>query len=192
MQELKIGLGRAPEGMIAVVSDNALAAAASEAAVHVLKTAGVLVTSQGGSVCTQRGYCSFSVGFESPEENRAAAVIGDFAAVCETELLEKYNHVVLPYNIERKKNLPGSAQANVVEYSTDDDSADLVAKNITDTDAHTSFELVGTGIIGRIKLWKSSGLTVPAALALSGALLCAGIPLSDVTQGLNSYSADGA
>lgn len=190
MQKLKIDLGRAPEGVIAIVSDNTLAAAASAAAAHVLRSAGLLVTSQSGSICTQRGYCSFSIGFESPEECSAAAVIGDFAEVCQTGLLEKYNHVVLPYNIERKKNLQPDAQGKVVEYSQEDDSADLVAKNITDTDSFTSFELLGTGIIGRIKLLKGAGLTVPAALALSGALLCAGIPLSAVAEGFKSYSAD--
>lgn len=189
MQKLKIDLGRPAEGVIAVVSENALARAAADAAVHVLKTAGVLVTSQSGSVCTQRGYCSFSIGFESTQDSSAAAVIGDFAPDCETELLEKYNHVVLPYNIERKKTLRQDG-GKIIEYSQEDDSADLVAKNRMDAGAYTSFELLGTGIIGRIRLWKKAGLTVPAALALSGALLSAGIPLAGVTQGLSSYSAD--
>lgn len=189
MQNLKNNGQQAATGAIAIACGNTLARAAAKAAEHVLESCGLHIVSRGGKISTREDYSVATIEFEGlPGAQSAAAVIGCAAQGCEKAFLQKYNRVVFPYNKDRKKNTPVKG-AHVIEYSHDEDCADLVAKNIVEAEKYTSFELLGTGIIGRIKLHKGSGLTVEAALALSGALLAAGISLSDVTNGLSGYFA---
>lgn len=190
MQDLKNNC-RQTAGVIAVACGNALARDAQKAVEQVLVSGGLNIVSRGGRISTHKDYIVATIEFEGlPGAQSAAAVIGPAARDCEEAFLQKYNRVVFPYNKDRKKSVPGNG-AQIIEYSHDEDCADLVAKNIVETDEYTSFELLGTGIIGRIKLRKGSCLTVEAALALSGALLSAGISLSDVTNGLSGYFAQG-
>ncbi len=181
--------GQPASGAIAIACGNTLARAAAKAAEYVLEACGAHIVSRGGRISTLKDYSVCTIEFEGlPGAHSAAAVIGSSAQACEEAFLQKYNRVVFPYNKDRNENPPESG-IQVIQYSHDEDCADLVAKNIVEADEYTSFELLGTGIIGRIKLHKGSGLTVEAALALSGALLAAGISLSDVTNGLSGYFA---
>lgn len=181
--------GQQAAGAIAVVCGNSLARAAAKAAEYVLENCGAHIVSRGGRTSTLKDYSVATIEFEGlPGAHSAAAVIGSPARACEEAFLQKYNCVVFPYNKDRKEN-PPEGGAQVIQYSHDEDCADLVAKNIVEAEEYTSFELLGTGIIGRIKLHRGSGLTVEAALALSGALLASGVSLSDVTNGLSGYFA---
>lgn len=189
MQSLKNNGQQAATGAIIIACCNTLARTAAKAAEHVLESCGLHIISRGGKISTREDYSVATIEFEGlPKVQSAAAVIGTAAQACEEAFLQKYNRVVFPYNKNKKKHTSAEG-VQVIEYSHDEDCADLVAKNIVEADEYTSFELLGTGIIGRIKLHKGSGLTVEAALALSGALLAAGISLSDVTNGLSSYFA---
>ncbi len=182
---------RQAAGVIAIACGNTFARGAQKAVEHVLVSSGLHIVSRGGRISTLRDYSVATIEFEGlPGAQSAAAIIGPAAQDCEETFLQKYNCVVFPYNRDRKKNAPENG-TQVIEYSHDEDSADLVAKNIVETEEYTSFELLGTGIIGRIKLHKGSGLSVEAALAISGALLAAGISLPDVTNGLSGYFAQG-
>ena len=190
MQDLKNNCRQAA-GVIAIACENSLARDAGKAVEQVLVSSGLHIVSRGGRISTLEDYSVATIEFEGlPGAQSAGAIIGSAAQGCEEAFLQKYNRVVFPYNKDRKKRLPGDG-AQVIEYSHDEDCAALVAKNIVEADEYTSFELLGTGIIGRIKLHKGSCLTVEAALALSGALLSAGISLSDVTNGLSGYFAQG-
>lgn len=85
---------------------------------------------------------------------------------------------------------PGfSGPEHFVTYSVDRNDADYTAKNIrTLRDGFTAFEIVGSGIIGRVRL----GEKIPGvrcALAAASAAVAAGIPFADVLRALNDISA---
>lgn len=90
---------------------------------------------------------------------------------------EEYNTVVRPYNVEK----PPIKSDLLISYDTDNDSADITAKNVRYIDDQVVFELLGTAIIGRIKLKYRSDNAVKDALLLAGIMLNAGIPLREVT-----------
>lgn len=83
--------------------------------------------------------------------------------------------------------LPGFAcLRNLTTYSIDRDSADFTAKNIrTSQDGITAFEIVGSGIIGRVRLGPGMHGGVQSALAAASAAVAAGIPFADVLSALN-------
>lgn len=82
-----------------------------------------------------------------------------------------------------------SGPGHLVTYSVDRNDADYTAKNIrTLRDGFTAFEIVGSGIIGRVRL----GEKIPGvrcALAAASAAVAAGIPFADVLRALNDISA---
>lgn len=72
-------------------------------------------------------------------------------------------------------------------YSSKTDSADFTARNIRFAqDGFVAFEIVGVGIIGRVKLNTRDSGTVSDALAASAAAVGIGIPFADVLKALNS------
>lgn len=76
-------------------------------------------------------------------------------------------------------------------YSVDRDGADFTAKNIRSAqDGSTAFEIVGSGIIGRVRLGAGAP-GVRCALAAASAAVAAGIPFADVLRALNGNEAAG-
>ncbi|HHZ05236.1 MAG TPA: hypothetical protein GX401_00370 [Clostridiales bacterium] len=71
-------------------------------------------------------------------------------------------------------------------FSTKDDSADLLAKNIMEHNGQTHFELLGATSISRVMISKSCGFSVDELLAMAGVLLLVGIPFTDVIKGINA------
>ena len=72
-------------------------------------------------------------------------------------------------------------------YSSKTDLADFTARNIRFTTAgFVAFEIVGVGIIGRVKLNTRDSGAVDDALAASAAAVATGIPFADVLKALNS------
>lgn len=72
-------------------------------------------------------------------------------------------------------------------YSSKTDSADFTARNIRYAqDGCVAFEIVGVGIIGRVKLNTRDKGIVDDALAASAAAVGIGIPFADVLKALNN------
>lgn len=72
-------------------------------------------------------------------------------------------------------------------YSSKTDSADFTARNIRfAADGFVAFEIVGVGIIGRVKLNTHDSAAVDDALAASAAAVGIGIPFAEVLKALNS------
>lgn len=75
---------------------------------------------------------------------------------------------------------------NVVTYSTEWNGADFTARNIrTLPDGVTAFEIVGVGIIGRVRLAPDCSGDVEAAIAAAAAATAAGIPFAEILSALN-------
>lgn len=91
---------------------------------------------------------------------------------------EEYNTVVRPYNVEK----PPIKSDLLISYDTDNDSADITAKNVRYINDRIVFELLGTGIIGRITLRYGNDNAVKDALLLAAVMLNADIPLRKVTD----------
>lgn len=96
--------------------------------------------------------------------------------------IEKFNNIVLPYSLGKNFSVK---EKNMLFYSVNSNEADLIAKNINPQDDKTVFELLGTGVIGRVKLSKSSKLSVELVLAVSSALVAMGVPLAAVLNVIN-------
>jgi UDP-N-acetylmuramyl pentapeptide synthase len=71
-------------------------------------------------------------------------------------------------------------------YSTVSDRADFTARNIRQTqDGFTAFEIVGTGVIGRVKLPAGCEQSVDTVLAAAAAAISCGISFAEVLEALN-------
>lgn len=98
------------------------------------------------------------------------------------DFIEKFNNIILPYSFSENLSIK---EKNVLFYSINSNEADLIAKNINPQDDKTVFELLGTGVIGRVKLSKSSQLSVELVLAVSSTLVAMGVPLAVVLNVIN-------
>lgn len=75
---------------------------------------------------------------------------------------------------------------SVFTYSTRWDGADFTARNIrTLPDGTTVFEMVGIGIIGRVRLEHAQKGDVEASLAAAAAAMAAGVPFAGILDALN-------
>jgi hypothetical protein len=75
---------------------------------------------------------------------------------------------------------------SVFTYSTRWDGADFTARNIrTLPDETAVFEMVGIGIIGRVRLEHAREGDVEASLAAAAAAMAAGIPFAGILDALN-------
>ncbi len=97
------------------------------------------------------------------------------------DFIEKFNNIVL-HSFSENLSIK---EKNVLFYSINSNEADLIAKNINPQDDKTVFELLGTGVIGRVKLSKSSQLSVELVLAVSSTLIAMGVPLAVVLNVIN-------
>lgn len=83
--------------------------------------------------------------------------------------------------------LPALAGLNPLTYSTISDSADFTARNIRQTaEGFTAFEIIGVGVIGRVKL--NSKESVTSALAAAATAIACGVPFAEVLDALNNIN----
>lgn len=74
----------------------------------------------------------------------------------------------------------------VITYSMEKDGADFTVRNIREMrEGMLAFEIVGIGIISRVRLESRDKSDVRAALASSTAAIGAGIPFADALEALN-------
>lgn len=97
---------------------------------------------------------------------------------------QKISVCVTEYALSRLPAFSGFRK--LVTYSTDRDGADFTARNIrTVSEGATAFEIVGVGIIGRVRLKTDRKDSVATALAAAAAAIAAGIPFADILEALN-------
>ncbi len=102
---------------------------------------------------------------------------------------EKFAVCVMEYSLAQDPRLSGLR--NTVTYSVDRNGADFTARNVRLTqDGHAAFEIVGVGIIGRVRLRTGDTAAVPPALAASTAAIAAGVPFAEVLEALNGMNLD--
>lgn len=90
---------------------------------------------------------------------------------------------------ERELSDRAAGARRVITYSLGRNDADFTARNIRATpDGRTAFEIVGIGVIGRVKL-RGNLASVGDALAAAAAAVGAGIPFADVLTALNEEGA---
>lgn len=104
---------------------------------------------------------------------------------CENFSADGYAVRIIDYELTGLSGL--SVKKPFMTYSTDNNNADFTARNIRITpDGFVAFEIVGVGIIGRVKLNTGDTAAVNNALAAAAAAIGAGIPFADVLKALNS------
>ncbi len=87
---------------------------------------------------------------------------------------------------------PGGCRApegfrSFVTYSAEWDGADFTARNVRALpDGMTAFEIVGIGIIGRVRLERGRGEDVEASLAAAAAATAVGVPFAEALGALNA------
>lgn len=97
---------------------------------------------------------------------------------------ERFEACVADYDFAA---MPQVAAHHPLTYSVGNDSADFTARNVRRTqDGFTTFEMVGVGVIGRVRLAGGEENRVREALAAAAAAVACGIPLAEVLRALNS------
>lgn len=82
--------------------------------------------------------------------------------------------------------MPGIAARRPLTYAVGNDSADFTARNVRRTrDGFTAFEIVGVGVIGRVRIAGCGESGVKDALAAAAAAVACGIPFAEVLRALN-------
>lgn len=100
---------------------------------------------------------------------------------------EKFARCVMDYDLPVESGkIPAE---KILTYSDKSDNADFTARNIRTVGDGVVFEIVGIGIIGRVKL-PDPGRIKSCLMAASAAISC-GIPFADVLGGLNRIQAAG-
>ena len=101
-------------------------------------------------------------------------------------ILHNFSVCVMNYDLPVKLDTKKLDKCRVLTYSTSSDNADFTARN-----AHCiqefgcAFEIVGVGVIGRIKLRTAEPDDVKTALMGASVCLACGIPFADVLTSLN-------
>lgn len=129
-----------------------------------------------------RDCCRAAPAGEQPRPGEKASVL----LVCDSDLQELpngYAQYVMDYHLTGRIN----SSCPVLTYSVQNDRADFTARNLRRTsDGLFAFEMVGIGVIGRVRLHVETENAVSAALAAASAAIAAGIPFAEVMNALNS------
>lgn len=98
----------------------------------------------------------------------------------------RYKNLVLPY--ESIEALPEQLPCKLFSYSTHSDSAGLTARNIRNHDSQTLFEIVGFGVIGRVRFSRCSEAEIGEILAAASAATACSFPFACILDGINASS----
>ncbi len=104
------------------------------------------------------------------------------------ELFKMCKTAVINYDDPWSKRLVEGLDCDVVSYSTTSDDATYSAKGIIYRADGVDFDLVGYGIIGRIKLKTGGKFSVYNGLCAAGCALCLNVPIFEIGKALQSLS----
>lgn len=116
----------------------------------------------------------------------AVLLLADFAHVTEQMLnhAKDFADCVTDYDISIPLSADYLIDCKMLTYSSTSDNADFTARNIRTIEEGVAFEIVGVGVIGRVKL-SSPDMVKTALVAASAALACR-VPFADVLNALNN------
>lgn len=101
----------------------------------------------------------------------------------QVECAKNFPVCVVDYDLAAQPSLAG---LKLLTYSTTSDSADFTARNIRRTpEGFIAFEMIGVGVIGRVKLGTGGGESINCVLAAAAAAIACGIPFAEVLDALN-------
>jgi UDP-N-acetylmuramyl tripeptide synthase len=96
---------------------------------------------------------------------------------------------VAEYGVAGQAGLTASAP---MTYSVRSDKADFTARDIRRTpEGRIAFEIVGVGVIGRVRLLTGREDRAEPSLAAAAAAIAAGVPFAEVLDALNKMEFDG-
>ncbi len=98
-------------------------------------------------------------------------------SLCDTAILNRDD----PWFPKMREGL----ECRVVTYSVGDDNADYTARNIRQRPDGVDFELVGTGVIGRVRLATPGRFSVYNALGAASCALTLGLPFQTTVEALS-------
>lgn len=102
------------------------------------------------------------------------------------DIFNDFSVCVMNYDLSVNIGLKTLGQCRILTYSTTSDCADFTARNAHCVqDFGCVFEIVGVGVIGRIKLRTAEPDDVKTALLGASVCLACGIPFADVLAALN-------
>lgn len=131
--------------------------------------------------CGRENYLLAPAGQNVPEDVQPAVLL-----LCDPECpaAEDFAVYVADYAFSA---MPEVAALRPLTYSTVSDSADFTARNIRKlSDGFAAFEMIGVGVIGRVRLAADSMDAVNSALAAAAAAIACGIPFAEVLDALNN------
>ena len=103
------------------------------------------------------------------------------------EYAENFACCVIDYDCGFREKL---SNCKILTYSMDSDSADFTVRNLRQApDNGFVFEVVGVGLIGRIRVLDGSRETVKRLLVSAAAALVCGVPFAGVLDALNRRDA---
>ena len=124
---------------------------------------------------------------QSAEEPAAKNTQPSVLLLCDADSLDQTSDFIACVAKYELLTKPEVAERNPITYSVSSDSADFTARNIRKTpDGFAAFEIIGVGVIGRVRLSATTLESVKDALAASVAAVAGGIPFADVLDALNN------
>lgn len=105
-------------------------------------------------------------------------------ALAKKSLFENCRKAIINFDDEKGKYMTENVSGieKVVTYSVKSDRADYTAKNISLSPEGVSYELVGTGVIGRINLSVPGVFSVSNSMAAAAAALECGIDIRSISE----------
>lgn len=114
------------------------------------------------------------------EQFQPAVLVAD--EECPSGWVEKFPVCVVDYDIAVVP--PSGWAGRLLTYSVQSDNADFTARNVRLTEGGVAFEIVGVGVIGRVKLAGGDAEQLKTYLTVVSAALAAGLPFAEVLEKL--------
>ncbi len=93
---------------------------------------------------------------------------------------------VMDYDLAQQTDVGNAEHTRILTYSAYNDCADFTARNVhCMAEFGCAFEIVGVGVIGRIKLRTADAQDVQTALLGASVCLACGVPFAEVLASLN-------
>ena len=135
------------------------------------------------------GLCGRGESFSVLSQNAAPAECSPSVCLLCTQAEREALPPGLPVCAAEYGLVPGldpSAFSQIITYSMTEDGADFTVRNIrTAKDGSVAFEMVGIGIIGRVRLRSEDPVDAFSSLAAFAAAVGAGVPFADALEALN-------
>lgn len=127
---------------------------------------------------------NYSKNFTIPDNAIADTVISDGSFALSNGIVSGFRNKATSYEYCLKKY--GEGVRNILTYSSENYDADVTYRNkSTDSDGTAVFDIIGTGILSRVRL-KNSVFSIDEVLVCTAALIATGIPIASILGYFNA------